>query len=186
MLRKFYPWLIKLQSKKAIHLENKELTQPQVSIYELSTFQGNGQQLSLQAFMGKKLIIVNTASDCGYTAQYASLQRLFELYSNKIVILAFPSNDFKEQERGTDAAIEKFCEINYGLTFSLMQKTKVVKGTGQHQIFEWLSNSLKNGWNPHAPEWNFCKYIIDEQGRLSHYFNQNIDPSDARFLKALQ
>ena len=119
---------------------------------------------------------MNTASDCGYTGQYDDLQKLSEAYKNKIVVIGFPANDFKEQEKGSDEEIAAFCRINFGVSFPLMQKSSVKKGAGQNKIFEWLTDSSKNGWNSQQPSWNFCKYIVDEQGRLTNYFGSTIEP----------
>ena len=128
---------------------------------------------------------MNTASDCGYTGQYASLQALQERYPDELVVIGFPANDFKEQEKAGNEQIAAFCQRNYGVTFPLSEKVSVVKGPSQHPVFKWLSDPAQNGWNDRAPVWNFSKYVIDESGRLVGYFGPAIDPLDPAFITAL-
>jgi glutathione peroxidase len=131
----------------------------------------------LSDFKGVPMLIVNTASDCGYTNQYEGLQTLFHKKGNALIVLGFPSNDFKEQERGTDEEIAQFCKLNYGVTFPIMKKSSVLHSQHQNAIFEWLSNPEKNGWCNQAPTWNFCKYVIDKDGTLTHFYDAKTDPS---------
>jgi glutathione peroxidase len=129
--------------------------------------------------------LVNTASNCGYTNQYEELQQLYEQYNNRLVILGFPSNDFKEQEKGNDDEIARFCKINYGVTFPLMKKSVVIKGAGQNPVFQWLSDAAQNGWNTKTPSWNFSKYLVNESGMLTHYFDPAISPLSKEVLAAI-
>lgn len=131
-------------------------------------------------------MIVNTASNCGYTNQYAELQKLSERFNEDLIVIAFPANDFKEQEKGTDEEIAQFCQVNYGISFPLAKKSKVVKGNGQNKVFQWLTHKELNGWNDKEPSWNFSKYLIDEDGNLSHYFDPAISPLSEQVFKALQ
>lgn len=149
---------------------------PPVPIYDLTVLMNDGKTLKLSDFRGKKMLIVNTASDCGYTAQYDGLQKLYETYPDKLVVIGFPANDFKEQEKGDDAAIASFCRINFGVRFPLASKSSVVKGPDQHPVFRWLSDETQNGWNNRAPVWNFSKYLVDEEGRLAGVFDPAVDP----------
>jgi glutathione peroxidase len=120
-------------------------------------------------------MLVNTASNCGYTGQYSDLEALHKKYTN-LVVLGFPANDFKEQEKENDAAIAEFCKVNFGVSFQLMQKSSVIKGPGQNEIFNWLSHREKNGWCNQQPVWNFSKYLVSEDGVLTHFFATTVSP----------
>ncbi len=155
---------------------NKEGKQPVHSFYGLKAVNNHGDTIDFNRFSGKKVLIVNTASDCGFTGQYEELEKLYQQYKDKLVMIAFPANDFKEQEKKDDAAIAEFCKVNYGITFMLMQKSHVIKGLQQNPVFQWLSYSEQNGWCEQDPVWNFSKYLIDEQGILTHFFSQRVSP----------
>ena len=101
------------------------------------------------------------------------------------MVIGFPANDFKEQEKGTDEEIASFCKLNFGVTFPLMKKSSVTKSADQNRIFNWLTDSTKNGWNNQPPSWNFCKYIVDEQGRLTNFFGSTIEPLGKEITEAL-
>ena len=138
----------------------------------------SGHHFDLNTIKGKKLLIVNTASKCGYTHQYAELERLYEKNQDRLAILAFPSGDFRDQEFEDDDTITTFCKINYGIRFPVMKKSIVLKKEGQNSIYNWLTDKAKNGWNSKAPYWNFCKYLIDERGNLTHFFGPSVSPSE--------
>jgi glutathione peroxidase len=179
LLKFFYPfWKIFARSKKenTISLSNDKNAIPSISFYSLNAIKNDGSIFSFEQLKGKKVLLVNTASDCGYTAQYAELQKLYEQYAESLVILAFPANDFKEQEKESDANIALFCERNYGVTFPLMQKSSVIKSEHQNPIFTWLSDAKQNGWCNQTPSWNFCKYLVNENGLLIHFFASAISP----------
>jgi glutathione peroxidase len=110
---------------------------------------------------------------------------LYARAKGEIIIVGFPANDFKAQEKGSNEQIASFCKKNYGVEFPIAAKSSVVKGKEQHPVFAWLSDPAKNGWNKEAPAWNFSKYIIDEQGRLIGYFDPGVSPLGKDFLKAL-
>ena len=133
---------------------------PLVSIFDISLNNINGLPVSLSNFKGQKMLIVNVASECGYTPQYNELQKLYERYSDKLVVLGFPSNDFGAQEPGTNAAIKFFCEERYHVSFPMFEKSHVV-GEKKNALYRWLTNAAQNGWNSQVPEWNFYKYLID-------------------------
>ena len=137
----------------------------------------DGLTISMEKYRGKKILIVNVASKCGFTPQYKDLQALHEIYGENLAVLGFPSNDFLWQEPGTNAEIQKFCRTNYGVTFQMFEKIHV-KGKNQHPIYKWLSDSNLNGWNDDVPSWNFCKYLVDEKGMLLKYFNMRTAPTD--------
>ena len=145
----------------------------------------NGDTLDFSTLKGKKILLVNTASDCGYTEQYEALQKLAEKYKDKLVVLGFPANDFKEQEKGTDVEIAQFCKANFGVTFPLMQKSIVIKSLQQNSIYQWLTDAARNGWNSKPPSWNFTKYIVDEEGTLTNYFGSSISPLSAEIKEAI-
>jgi glutathione peroxidase len=157
-------------------LTNASGVKPRTPIYDLTVTMNNGQERSMAEFKGRKLLIVNTASDCGYTGQYDDLQKLYEKYKGRFEILAFPANDFKEQEKGTNEEILEFCKINYGVSFPLAQKSVVTKGKDQHPVFQWLSQKGKNGWTSKSPSWNFSKYLVNADGVLTHYFDPAVSP----------
>lgn len=167
-------------------LANEKRTVPQVSFHNLKSQNNRGEDVDFSQFRGKKVLIVNTASDCGFTAQFETLQKLYEINSDHLVILGFPANDFKDQEKGTDSDIAQFCQINFGVTFPLMKKSTVVKNAEQNPVFQWLTDSRKNGWNDHQPDWNFSKYLVDENGMLLNYFGPSISPLGDEILKAVK
>jgi glutathione peroxidase len=182
-----YPLLTFLGKKTGVNGKIKTgNVASQTSFYHLSATQNDGTEINFQNFKNKKVVIVNTASDCGYTNQYAALQALHETHKNNIIIIGFPANDFKEQEKADDAGIANFCAVNFGVSFPLIKKSVVIKKEDQHPVYEWLSNQTKNGWNNSAPTWNFCKYIINEEGNLTHFFEAGIAPDNPNFVKALQ
>jgi glutathione peroxidase len=122
------------------------------------------------------VLLVNTASACGYTNQYAELQQLWEQYRDRLLVVGFPANDFKEQEKGNDEEIAQFCQLNFGVNFPLSKKTTVIPGNQQHPVYQWLTDKSRNGWNEQAPGWNFSKYLVDEEGRLLGYFEAGVSP----------
>lgn len=188
ILKSFYPALTGITRFFGVNsrvLLPEEKTSPVVPVYEIPFETISGETSSLAAYKGKKIIIVNTASDCGYTGQYEELQQLFAQTKGEIIIVGFPANDFKEQEKGSNAEIASFCKKNYGVEFPIAMKTSVVKGKEQHPLFEWLSDPQKNGWNKEAPAWNFSKYIINEEGKLIGYFDPGVSPLGKDFLKVL-
>ncbi len=154
---------------------NQKSTSGAGSIYDFKMKTLDGKEISLSQFKGKKLLIVNVASECGYTPQYKNLQALHEQYGNKLVVIGFPANNFGGQEPGSSAEIKTFCTKNYGVSFQMMEKISV-KGSDMHPLYKWLSNKDENGVCGDAPSWNFCKYLVDENGRIIKFFNSKVDP----------
>jgi glutathione peroxidase len=188
VLKAIYPawmWITKLTGKNSTTLAggNKE---PAVSFYTQKAIQINGDTLDFSTLKGKKILLVNTASDCGYTNQYDDLQKLAETYKEKLVVLGFPANDFKEQEKGSNEEIATFCKVNFGVTFPLMQKSSVIKSPLQNSVFQWLTEPSKNGWNDKAPTWNFSKYLVNEKGILTNYFDPSVPPLSDDVIKAIE
>ena len=187
-LRKMYPFIRKMgkMGKNGTQLTNEEKSMPNSAFHELSVVLNNGKTLDFSGFKGKKVLLVNTASNCGYTGQYAELQSLHERYKETLRVIAFPANDFAEQEKSNDSEIAQFCQLNYGVTFPVALKGAVIKNAKQQQVFRWLTDKTLNGWNEHEPDWNFSKYIVDETGILTHYFGPSISPLENEFLKVLE
>ena len=155
---------------------------PPMSFFDLSATDINGQFVKLDQYRGKHIMVVNTASECGYTPQYAQLQELYTTYKDKgLVILGFPSNDFGGQEPGTEQEIAGFCQKNYGVTFPMMAKVST-KGEGQHPVYHWLANQSQNGVMDTEVKWNFHKYLIDPDGLLRMSLESGVEPSDERVI----
>ena len=148
---------------------------PKKSFYELEAISIDGEKISFDQYKNKKILIVNVASKCGYTYQYEGLQKLQDIYQDKVIVLGFPANDFFNQESGSNEEIEEFCETNYGITFPMFEKT-TTKGKKQSPIYQWLTNKDFNGWNAQRPTWNFCKYLVNEQGKLVGFFDSKVKP----------
>lgn len=179
VMKAIYPalmWFNKLKGGQAQVREPQKEELPPVPIHSLQVLLNNGDTLPLSTAKGKKLLLVNTASACGYTNQYAELQQLWEQYRDRLLIIGFPANDFKEQEKGNDEEIAQFCQLNFGVNFPLSKKTTVLPGDQQHPIYKWLTDKSRNGWNEQAPGWNFSKYLVDEEGRLLGYFEAGVSP----------
>jgi glutathione peroxidase len=188
MLKSVYPALTGITRFFGVNSRvvlSEEKKAPASSLYDIPFETIAGESSSFAAYKGKKIVIVNTASDCGYTGQYEELQSLYAQAKGEIIIVGFPANDFKAQEKGSNEQIASFCKKNYGVEFPIAAKSSVVKGKEQHPVFAWLSDPAKNGWNKEAPAWNFSKYIIDEEGRLIGYFDPGVSPLGKDFLKAL-
>jgi glutathione peroxidase len=187
VLKAVYPalmWYTKLRGKNVTELKNEQ-KQPPVSFYTLKGTLNNGTVFDFSSLRGKKIMLVNTASDCGYTDQYDALQKLSEEYKDKLVVIGFPANDFKQQEKGTDEEIAQFCKLNFGVSFPLMKKSVVKKNADQNEIFKWLTDSTLNGWNNKPPSWNFAKYIVNEEGMLTNYFGSSISPMSSDVVEAI-
>ncbi len=188
VLKAIYPalmWITKVTGKNTKKIENTQIKAPVTSIYELKISMIDGSELLLSSLKGKKVLLVNTASDCGYTNQYAQLQELYEQHKDKLVVIGFPANDFKEQEKGTDTEIATFCKKNYGVTFPLAQKSVVIKSPQQNPVYQWLTDTTKNGWCKQFPSWNFSKYLINEEGVLINYFDPSVSPLSNEVINAI-
>jgi glutathione peroxidase len=188
VLKAVYPmwmWFTKLVGKNVETASHKNTTAP-VSFYSLKGTLNNGQPFDFSQLKGKKVLLVNTASNCGYTNQYDDLQKLHEQYKHELIVLGFPANDFKEQEKGTDEEIASFCKVNFGVTFPLMKKSVVLKQQEQNPVYQWLTDSAKNGWNQKAPTWNFSKYLVDGKGNLTHYFDPSVSPLTKEVIDAIK
>ena len=188
VLKAVYPaftWLNKITGKNSKVFTNESPASPPQSLYNLSIALNNGDSIPLANYKGKKLLLVNTASDCGYTDQYDDLQKLYEENKEKLVIIGFPANDFKQQEKASDEEIAEFCRLNYGVTFPVAKKSTVITGPDQNPVFQWLTDKNKNGWTSKKPSWNFSKYLVNEQGILTNYFDPTISPTGKEVTEAI-
>jgi glutathione peroxidase len=188
ILKSIYPmimWSTHSNGKKQ-SLENKNGATPAMSFYDLTMIAIDGTPFNFSNLKGKKIMIVNTASDCGYTGQYEALEKLQQQYKDQLVVIGFPANDFKEQEKSDNQNIAAFCKKNYGVSFPLMEKSIVIKKNHQNLVHKWLSDMSLNGWCNQEPAWNFCKYLINEQGILVNYFPMTIDPLDPSVISAIE
>ena len=154
------------------------------SIYDIKLESISGTDFDLKMYKGKKILIVNVASNCGFTSQYKALQELYNEYGQKVEILAVPCNDFGGQEPGNSKDIVEFCDLNYRTTFPFVVKSNI-KSSPQHPLYKWLSDPSLNGWNKKLPSWNFCKYLIDEEGELTHFFRSNVSPTSKKIISLL-
>jgi glutathione peroxidase len=148
------------------------------SIYDFKINSLDGQVVDFEQFKGKNLLIVNVASKCGFTPQYADLEKLHDEYGEDVVVLGFPANNFGSQEPGTNLEIAEFCEKNYGVSFQMFEKISV-KGSDQHPLYQWLKD--KTG---QEPTWNFCKYLVKPDGTVT-FFPSKVKPTDKEIVDAL-
>jgi len=155
------------------------------SIHSFNVKSIDGSALNLAKFKGKKILIVNTASKCGYTPQYEALEKVYEQYKDKLVILGFPCNQFGGQEPGTNEEIVAFCKKNYGVSFPLADKIDV-KGDNTAPIYQWLTQKAKNGVLDASISWNFNKFLLDENGKMIAYFPSNVKPDSDAILSYLK
>ena len=175
--------LIMLSYKPLDQKQNPSTRENAMSFHDFKMKSIDGKLIDFSEFKGKKVLIVNTASKCGYTPQYSELQEL-HLQFPKLVILGFPANNFMAQEPGSNETIKDFCEKNYGVTFQMMEKISV-KGDDAAPLYKWLSTKELNGWNNEGPSWNFGKYLVDEQGKLLKYFPSRVNPTSKEIVDLL-
>jgi glutathione peroxidase len=158
------------------------LTLTGTSIYDFKVPGLDGNEIDFSKFKGKKILVVNTASQCGYTKQYAGLQELYEKYSDRIVVVGFPANNFRGQEPGSNDEIRAFCQKNYGVTFPMAQKVSVV-GDDIHPLFKYLTEEAqKIKAEEPVIKWNFTKFLISEEGKLISVFRSKVEPMSDEIL----
>jgi len=145
------------------------------SVYDFKINSIDGELIDFSKYKGKTLLIVNVASKCGYTPQYADLEKLHETHGNKIVVLGFPANNFGGQEPGTNLEIAEFCQKNYGVKFQMFEKISV-KGDDQHALYKFLKEKTGS-----EPSWNFCKYLVKPDGTVK-FFASKVNPMDKQIL----
>lgn len=154
------------------------------SIYDIPLNSISGEPIDLSEFRGKHMLLVNVASKCGFTKQYKALQELSSAYSNEIVVIGFPCNQFGAQEPGTASEITAFCEMRFGVTFPLTEKINV-KGPKQHPVYQWLTKRELNGRKNSKVHWNFQKYLIDPEGKLVDVFYSTTSPLSKKITRNL-
>jgi glutathione peroxidase len=154
------------------------------NIYDFKVSSLDGNSIDFSKYKVKKILIVNTASQCGYTKQYADLEKLYEQYKGNLVIIGFPANNFGGQEPGTNKEIKEFCSKNYGVTFPMAEKISV-KGEDIHPLFQYLTSKEKNGQMNADIKWNFTKFLINKDGKLVAVFPSSVNPMSEEITKYL-
>ena len=155
------------------------------SIHTFKVKSNEGGTIDFSQFKGKKILVVNTASKCGYTPQYEALEKVYEQYKDKLVIVGFPANNFGAQEPGADNEIQEFCKARFGVKFPLASKISV-KGDDTAPIYKWLTSKVENGVLDATIGWNFNKFLLDENGKMIAYFPSKVKPDDDEILKYLK
>jgi glutathione peroxidase len=145
----------------------------------------DGKTIDFSSFKGKKILIVNTASQCGYTPQYAELEKLYTQYKDKLVIVGFPANNFGQQEPGTNSEIKEFCTSKFNVSFPMAEKISVI-GKDIHPLYKWLTNKSENGVMDAQVRWNFTKFLLDEKGNLVAVFPSAVKPMSEEITKYLK
>lgn len=159
---------------------------PPVSIYEFSIKSLDGTKtIDLSTYKGKKMLLVNTASECGFTPQYKGLQELHDLFSDSLIIIGFPCNQFGGQEPGNSEKIQNFCTEKFHVTFQMTEKIDV-KGKDIHPIYSWLTQKSKNGSIESEVKWNFNKYLVNEDGILTNYYGSSVEPMSEEILSVIK
>ena len=169
-------------NKIATKPENLEIQNSDFYSFTMNSLEG--EAIDFSKYKGQKVLLVNVASKCGYTPQYEDLVELDEKYGDKVTVLGFPANNFMGQEPGSNEDIAEFCKKNYGVEFQMFEKISV-KGDDQHPLYQWLSDPAKNGWNDQAPSWNFCKYLVDENGQLVKFYASKVNPMSEEITSLL-
>ena len=164
-------------------MQPTETTANPGTVYDYTVKTIDGKDVKLSKYKGKKILIVNTASKCGFTPQYKELEELSKKYAGKVTVLGFPSNSFN-QELASNEEVAAFCEKNYGVTFPLFS-TVAVKGDDATPLYKFLADKEKNGAVSDAPNWNFCKYLVDEKGHVVAFYPSKVKPSDPELVTAI-
>jgi len=179
LIATLYRWRMKFSKRTGWGMQIKNNTanrKAPVSFYDLSASSPSGGEIIFETYRGKKILLVNLASRCGFTPQYAELEQLHR-QNTDWVVLGFPSNNFGSQEPGSDEEIAAFCQLNYGVTFPVFNKGDV-KGPHQQPVYQWLTDPAKNGWNTKEPQWNFYKYLVGDTGNLLQVYSSSVSPLD--------
>jgi glutathione peroxidase len=180
MKKNFLLFVLFILTSAAVNAQNN------TSIYQFKVEDLSGNTFDFASLKGKKILIVNTASKCGYTPQYEQLEAIYNKYNNKnLVIIGFPANNFMWQEPGTNAEIATFCKSKYGVTFPMMAKISV-KGKDMHPIYQFLTQKKFNGVLDSKVEWNFQKYLINEKGQLVQVYMSGVKPNDEKIINWIE
>ncbi len=165
--------------------KTKAQNEPKESIYDIAINSLSGDPIDLGQFKGKKILFVNTASECGFTPQYAELEELHKKYQDKLVIIGLPCNQFGGQEPGSASEIQSFCQKNYGVDFLMTEKIDV-KGENQHPLYKWLTDKDINGVKSSSVKWNFQKYMVDENGHFIDVWYSITKPMSSKITKYVE
>ena len=177
--------LLSCAAKKESTVKMNEPTADSVSsVHQFKVKSLDGGTINFADYKGKKILIVNTASECGYTPQYKDLEALYEKYKDRLVIVGFPANNFGAQEPGSNAEIKTFCQKNYGVTFPMAEKISV-KGDDTAPIYQWLTHKSQNGVLDAEIKWNFNKFLLDENGHIIAKFDSKVEPMSDEIVKKL-
>ena len=163
---------------------SKNNNTPSASIYNIKINSLAGNAINLSNYKDKMLLIVNVASECGFTSQYKDLQELYDTYQDNLMIIGVPCNQFGSQESGTTIEIKTFCKKNYGVTFLMTEKVEV-KGNNQHPFYKWLTSKELNGKSNSSVKWNFQKYLVNKNGQLVDYYFSTTSPTSNKITKHL-
>jgi len=182
----FLPFVFLFSNYFSMHTHEK-VVQPErpITIYDFKLPALDGSTIDFSKYKGKKILIVNTASKCGFTPQYKGLESLYEAHKNNLVIIGFPSDNFGGQEFKDNKDIASFCEKNFGVSFPLTTRVDV-KGENTTPVFKYLCNKSENGVLDATISWNFNKFIIDENGKLLAHFDSDVTPESPELLKYIQ
>jgi len=165
---------------------NYSVSMTKQSIYQFKVQDLNGKTFDFSTLKGKKILVVNTASKCGYTRQYEQLEAIYKKYKDdNFVIVGFPANNFGSQEPGTNTEIATFCKVNYGVTFPMMSKISV-KGSDINEVYQFLTQKAKNGLKDSNVEWNFQKYLLNEKGELEQVYLSGVKPNDEKIINWIE
>ncbi|MCO5233980.1 MAG: redoxin domain-containing protein [Chitinophagales bacterium] len=157
------------------------------SLHQYKIKSAKGEEINFSDYQGKVLLLVNTASKCGFTPQFAELEKLYQKYKDQgLVVIGFPSNEFAGQEPHSSEKAEEFCQINYGVSFPITEKIHVKKSPLQHDVFQYITNKKLNGKVNMAPLWNFQKYLIDKNGKVVDYFLTVTSPLSSKIDSAIK
>ena len=156
-----------------------------MSLYTIEINSLDGKPIHLNDYKGKYILFVNVASECGFTGQYEDLQKLYDTYQDKLMVIGVPCNQFGSQEPGTADQIQSFCSKNYGVTFLMTEKINV-KGEFQHPLYKWLTNKELNGVKSTSVKWNFQKYLVDDKGNFVDYFYSITKPLSSKITRQLK
>jgi glutathione peroxidase len=156
-----------------------------MSLYTIEINSLDGKPIHLNDYKGKYILFVNVASECGFTGQYEDLQKLYDTYQDKLMVIGVPCNQFGSQEPGTADQIQSFCSKNYGVTFLMTEKINV-KGELQHPLYKWLTNKELNGVKSTSVKWNFQKYLVDDKGNFVDYFYSITKPLSSKITRQLK
>lgn len=176
---------LKTMSTKSTDSKQQENTTIPDSIHDIEIHGLNGKPIDFNIYKGKYLLFVNVASKCGFTGQYKDLQKLYDTYEDRLMVVGVPCNQFGSQESGNADQIQSFCEMNYGVTFLMTEKIEV-KGTDQHPLYQWLTKKNHNGKMTSSVKWNFQKYLVSPQGELIDVFYSITKPTSSKITKHLK